>query len=134
MSTSWSEIPVSLYCDRARVESALGNLLSNALKFSPSGSRVEIGAQAAGKSVRFWVQDDGPGIDTADQPYIFERFYRGQAGRTEGNGLGLAIVRSVAQAHDGCVWVESELEQGSRFFIELPQDQIVGNGPTSGFL
>jgi two-component system phosphate regulon sensor histidine kinase PhoR len=100
----------------------LGNLLNNALKFSPCESHVEIGAQVAGSSVRFWVQDNGPGIDAADQPHIFERFYRGQAGRTEGSGLGLAIVRSVAQAHDGSVWVESELEQGSRFVIELPQD------------
>ena len=72
--------------------------------------------------MQLWVEDDGPGIDPADQPYIFGRFYRGQAGRIDGSGLGLAIVESVAQAHSGSVWVESELEQGSRFVIELPQD------------
>jgi signal transduction histidine kinase len=117
--------PVSVCCDRARVELALSNLVSNALKFTPTGGRVEVGAEKVGDSVRFWVQDDGPGIPLTDQPHIFERFYRGQGSRAEGSGLGLAIVHSVVQAHDGRVWVESEPGVGSRFVFELP----AGNRP-----
>jgi signal transduction histidine kinase len=111
---------LTLRCDRARLESALANLLDNAVKFTPAGGHVEIGAEQTEASVRIWVQDDGPGIDVQDQPHIFERFYRGQAGHPEGSGLGLAIVQSVAQAHAGRVWVDSQPQQGSRFTIELP--------------
>lgn len=112
--------PVAIVCDRARVELALSNLLDNALKFTPDGGRVEIGAEMAGDRVRLWVQDSGPGIHPDDQPHIFERFYRGGAQAGDGNGLGLAIVKSVAQAHGGRAWVESESAAGSRFVIELP--------------
>jgi signal transduction histidine kinase len=111
--------PLFLYCDRARIELALSNLLDNALRFTSCGGAVEIGAEAAGESVRFWVQDDGPGIDPVDQPHIFERFYRGRGSHTDGSGLGLAIVQSVVQAHNGCVWVESSPGTGSCFVIEL---------------
>jgi signal transduction histidine kinase len=121
LSTIVPDAPVPLYCDAARVDSALSNLLSNALKFTPPGGRVDIGAQATYEGVQFWVQDTGPGIAPADQPHIFERFYRGQGNETDGSGLGLAIVASVAQAHGGSVRVESEPGQGSRFVMMLPQ-------------
>jgi signal transduction histidine kinase len=95
-------------------------LLDNALKFTPTGGRVEVGAEGAGTAVRLWVQDSGTGIDPADLPHIFERFYRGQNSDVEGSGLGLAIVQSVAHAHNGRVFVDSTLGAGSRFVIELP--------------
>jgi signal transduction histidine kinase len=112
--------PLEVDCDRARIELALSNLLDNALKFTPAGGEVAVGAERVGDAVRLWVQDTGVGIDAADLPHVFERFYRGKNGREHGSGLGLAIVQSVVQAHGGQVSVESTPGSGSRFAIELP--------------
>ena len=111
---------LAIRCDRARIELALSNLLENALKFTPAGGQVAIGADGRGDVVRLWVRDNGPGIDPEDLPRIFERFYRGQGGR-KGSGLGLAIVQSIVQAHGGQVSVEGEPGAGSFFLIQLPQ-------------
>ncbi len=118
---------LQISCDRARLELALSNLLDNGLKFTPPGGRVEIGAGRDGQTACLWVQDSGPSIAPADQQRIFERFYRGPSDepgkQIEGHGLGLSIVRSIAQAHGGRVTVESKPSAGSRFVIELPLGQ-----------
>jgi signal transduction histidine kinase len=105
------------------LESALGNLVDNAVKFSEPESTVEVAVRSEGRSVLFSVRDGGPGIDADDQDRIFERSVRvsrpGQK-RVRGSGLGLYIVRSVAERHGGDVWVDSEPGAGSTFHLRIP--------------
>jgi signal transduction histidine kinase len=113
--------PIELECDGARIEMAVANLLDNAVKFTPAGGRVNVGAEQREDVVRIWVEDSGPGIDPIDQPHIFERFYRSRGNHTEGSGLGLAIVQSIVRAHGGQVSVKSEPGKGSSFVLDLPR-------------
>ncbi len=110
---------ITLTCDQARMEMALGNLLENALKYTPRGGRITLGASQAGSQVQLRVTDSGAGIAPEDLPHIFERFYRGRAAQP-GSGLGLAIVKSLVLLHQGQVQVESTPGQGSTFTILLP--------------
>jgi signal transduction histidine kinase len=119
------EPPLTVACDRQRVELALSNLVANAVKFTPAGGRVEAAVEAlpAGPNdriVRFTVRDNGPGIDAAELPRVFERFFRGRNATADGAGLGLAIARSVAVAHGGELAVESAPGAGSLFRLDLP--------------
>jgi signal transduction histidine kinase len=111
---------LSIYCDRGQLESALGNLIDNALKFTPAGGQVTVGAEPGGDGVILWVTDNGPGIAADELPYIFERFHRGREATAGGSGLGLAIVQSIVQAHGGQVEVLSQVGVGSRFVLKLP--------------
>jgi signal transduction histidine kinase len=112
---------IALACDGQRVELALSNLVANGIKFTQPGGRVVVTVEEiAPAGVRFTVQDDGPGIDPAELPRIFERFFRGRNAGADGAGLGLAIARSVAVAHGGDISVESAPGRGSRFRLELP--------------
>lgn len=121
------EPPLAVNCDRARMEIALSNLIDNAIKYTPSGGRVTVGADAAG-SIRLWVENSGAGIDPVDLPHIFERFYRGKGSNARGSGLGLALVKSVVQAHGGHVAVQNDPGQGCRFMIELPESGATAAG------
>ncbi|MCB0042436.1 MAG: HAMP domain-containing histidine kinase [Caldilinea sp.] len=115
------ETDLSVCCDRMRLELALSNLVDNALKFTPTGGEVTVAAEQRGAVIAFSVADSGAGIDPADLPHIFDRFYRGKDSDAPGSGLGLAIVQGIVQAHGGTVAVVSGLGQGSRFTVELPQ-------------
>jgi PAS domain S-box-containing protein len=114
---------VAVQADRQRLIQVLSNLLSNALKFSPPGGVVDLGVDQLGQRLRFWVQDQGPGIPEDFRERIFERFAQADASDTRrmgGSGLGLAIVRELMQLMDGRVGFVSEPGRGARFWIDLP--------------
>ena len=116
--------------DVQRLHEVFVNLLDNAIKYTPAGSRVQVSAVPNHSFVSVCVADNGPGIAAEHLPRIFERFYRVDKARSRelgGTGLGLAIVKHIVQAHGGKVWVESvsssergEIEHGSRFYFTVP--------------
>jgi signal transduction histidine kinase len=106
--------------DRDRILQVLGNLIGNAVKFTPEGGRIEVRARMDGGDVCISVSDTGPGIQTADLPRVFDRFWQAQRSREGGAGLGLAISRGIVAAHGGRMWVESEAGTGSTFLFTLP--------------
>jgi PAS domain S-box-containing protein len=116
--------PRMLYGDRDRLQQLAINLVSNAVKFSPEGSEVQIVVKDAEKHrIEVSVSDQGPGIPQGDLERVFERFRRGDeapASGVPGTGLGLAICREIATLHGGRVWAESVTGSGSRFRVEFP--------------
>jgi len=121
----------ALEIDPDRLAQALGNLLNNAIKYTPSGGRVSVDAGATGDAVWVTVADTGPGIAPEEHDRVFAPFYRGrQASRfRQGMGLGLTIARDVAVAHGGSLELDSEPGQGSRFTLWLPRTRQHGPCP-----
>jgi len=110
-----------VYVDRDRIVQLLSNYLNNAVKFTPSGGRIEIAARAEpGRAVRLSVTDTGPGIDGDELPHVFTRFWQAKRTAHLGTGLGLAIAKGIATAHRGTVEVQSEVGRGSTFSVILP--------------
>ena len=100
---------------------AVHNLLENALKFSRPGDTLELRAFEDGTGIVIEVADTGPGIPEEEQPHVWEELYRGEAGRgIPGSGLGLALVRAIAERHNGRVSLRSRLGQGTVFSLRLP--------------
>ena len=126
-----------LLADRHALKQALANLLANAVRLAPEGTTIRVTAGRQEPWVWLAVQDEGPGIAADDQDRVFQRFYRGdgKAGREEGrSGLGLTIVRQIAQAHGGTVKLVSEPGRGSAFALWLPAmavPPVGGPAPTS---
>lgn len=120
--------------DREKLTQVFTNLIDNALKYSPAGSRIEVTARvlAATGEIECAVRDNGPGIPAEDLPHIFERFYRVEKGRSResgGTGLGLSIVKHIVQLHGGRVAAESQMGQGTSIVVRLPG---VGGRPAKG--
>ena len=110
--------------DVGRLDQVLGNLVANALRYTPAGGTITLCAEPADGRVRITVSDTGEGIPAEDLPFIFDRFWRGDRSRSHsggaGSGLGLAIARELVQAHGGRIDAQSEVGRGTTFTIELP--------------
>jgi len=111
-----------IHGDRERLRQVLGNLIENAIKYSPAGGEVRVRAQPENAAVRISVVDEGPGIPYDQQRLIFEKFGRADVagGSKPGTGLGLFIARSITEAHGGTVEVRSAPNEGSTFIVTLP--------------
>jgi signal transduction histidine kinase len=117
-----ADLPTVL-ADEARVRQVLDNLLSNAIKYSPNGGLIRVGAWQDGTGVTVYVADQGIGIPADEQGRLFDSFYRVDSGlrrQTKGTGLGLYLCKAIVEAHDGRIWVRSELGKGTTVLFVLP--------------
>jgi signal transduction histidine kinase len=112
--------------DSERVLQVLGNLISNAVKFSPASAIVTVGVERIGDEVRFSVRDCGIGIPADELEAVFERFWQIGKDDRRGLGLGLYIAQCIATAHGGRIWAESTLGAGSTFFFTVPASGSAG--------
>jgi signal transduction histidine kinase len=105
-----------------RLRQMCANLIGNAIKYTPAKGKIHIRLVTEGDQLVFQVTDNGPGIPAADQPYIFDKFYRASNVPFDipGTGLGLAIVKSIVENHQGRIWVESTVDHGTTFTVVLP--------------
>jgi signal transduction histidine kinase len=121
-----NDVPTDLplvEADQERIHQVLFNLLDNAFRFTPDGGSVRVRAVLANGSCEVSVEDTGPGIPEVHLPLVFERFYRVDPSRSRddgGTGIGLAIARSIVDAHGGKIWAESDEGKGSTFRFVLP--------------
>ncbi len=112
----------ALRANPLRLRQVLDNVVGNAIKYSHVNGEVFISIRSEENQIILQVTDQGPGIPPADQPHIFDKFYRATNvdSRVEGSGLGLAIVKNIVESHQGRTWVESAVGKGSSFFVVLP--------------
>lgn len=113
-----------VFVNAPRISRLLNNLIINAIQFTPAGGSVRVRARPSGEGVTITVEDSGPGFPEADLPRVFEQFYRGEEARsraTGGAGLGLAIARAIAEAHEGHMRAENRRDGGARLTVYLPR-------------
>jgi PAS domain S-box-containing protein len=112
----------SMYGNPIQIRQMVDNLLDNALKYTPEGGKIKIGVQVDGTQLIFQVSDTGSGIPALDMPYIFDKFYRASNTSTDipGSGLGLSIVKSIIETHQGRIWVDSTIDKGTNVTVVLP--------------
>ena len=113
------ELP-DTWADRDRLRQVFENLIGNAIKFTKPGGRIALGATVQEGEVTFSVSDTGRGIASTHLPHVFDRFWQAPGTERRGIGFGLAIVKSIVEAHGGRVWIQSVLGQGSTVFFTIP--------------
>ncbi len=116
-----------MYLDESKIEQVLNNLVGNAIKFSPAGSRIEVGLERRADDVVLSVKDAGPGIEKSEAETLFAPFVKGKTKPTGGEkstGLGLAIVKKIVERHGGAISVETKIGKGSTFFVSLPLKEL----------
>jgi PAS domain S-box-containing protein len=113
-----------VWCDAHKIAQVLSNLVGNAIKFTPMGGTIEIGADETLAGVRFYVKDSGPGISHDHLEHIFDKYWQMKETSRKGTGLGLYIAKGIIEAHQGKIGVESELGQGSTFWFILSTEKI----------
>ena len=119
------DLPEEVYWDEDRINEVLGNLISNAFKFTARGGKVALTVAAEDNNVVVTVHDTGAGISAAQLPHIFDKFYQADnqaQAATKGTGLGLAIAREIVEAHGGDITVESRVGEGTTFVVTLPTE------------
>ena len=112
-------------CDAGRVTQIFGNIVGNAVKFTPKGGSITISASSAGEQVQFAVHDTGPGIAPELLEHLFERYWQADEGAQKGRGLGLYIAKHLVEAQGGRIWVESRLGAGTTLLLHPPAHQSV---------
>jgi two-component system sensor histidine kinase BaeS len=109
--------------DPERMKQVFGNILDNALRYTPENGRITLSAEVVDHNVEVKIQDTGPGVSAEDLDRIFERFYRTETSRNRdkgGSGLGFAIAKSIVEKHNGKIWAESKLGEGLTVIVQLP--------------
>lgn len=126
LKTNIANSSQELTADYDRLNQVLSNLISNALRHTPKDGSISLITESNENGIRIQVIDTGSGIPAEDLPFIFDRFWRGDKSRTgrTNSGLGLAIAKQLIQAHGGTIEVESEIEKGTKFIVEIPVGHV----------
>ncbi|MFA5830192.1 MAG: HAMP domain-containing sensor histidine kinase [Candidatus Gracilibacteria bacterium] len=115
---------IFVLADANKIRFVFQNLIANAVKYSKLGGKIVIGCKKTAKDVVFYVKDNGIGISAANQKYIFQKFFRAKNAigvDTNGTGLGLYIAKAIVEGHKGRIWLKSEENSGTTFYISLPR-------------
>lgn len=116
-----NKAPISVKADFEKILRVLSNLIGNGIKFTPDGGRVELTVNCSRNLVCFAVKDSGPGIAEEHIPHLFDRFWQSGLEASKGAGLGLTISKGIVESHEGKIWVESQLGEGSCFLFNIPR-------------